>query len=174
MRLYLFVTLGLLATGVPATSLAAPPSRQVAPIIMPNLVEPTESVLGFAQQGDGQPNFIWAVYIVGWVLAAGKLYVECAKSPQCVDTTQRLWRWFTTNTNRQVVASDPGNGVETLTFTMSMQDVDGDGDLEYVLDSSLEQDTDALHETADDEAGFHANIVDEARRHHAWLAAHGR
>jgi len=73
-----------------------------------------------------------------------------------------------------VVTSDPGAGVETLTFQVGLADVDGDGDLEYVLYSNVENGADRLYEVAQDRDGLDADIDDEARRQNAYLLAQGR
>lgn len=146
-------------------------------IILPGIVDPRplQSDVDFTQQGEAQPNFVpWAIYLVGvFITAAVNGAVNCASNTTCVQTWQKFYSWWTTSGNRRVVDSDPGNGVETMTFQVGQRDVDGDGDLEYVLYSNVEGE-DRLYEVAQDQSELNTDIFDEARKQNAYLLAQGR
>jgi hypothetical protein len=72
------------------------------------------------------------------------------------------------------IAGSPGPGVETITVRVGYYDADGDGDYDYIVDSWIGSGNDQLHEYSDDWATYFADVDDEARTQHAWLAARGR
>jgi hypothetical protein len=81
---------------------------------------------------------------------------------------------------RRFVNSDDGPATETMSVSLGQQDVDGDGDDEFVIHSDLEdhdgdgQDDDPIDDVAQDEGQLHADFDRMLEQQHHWLVAHGR
>lgn len=141
---------------------------------MPGVVARPDSPSGLHDYFEPQPNWLMvAIKIAGIAVSAAGAYVQCASSQLCVQVTRDLIATFT-GRGRQVVAVDTGPNVETVSFTVAEYDNDGDGDIDYVIDTQLEGGVDHLHDSDDSISEFRADVVNEAAAQHAWLLAHQR